>query len=110
MIKLTSNFKDYLMVKIINLKLKKVAAFGLKNLILKIEIYLYYRNLLIKKILGGENGIRTHDRVSSIHAFQACAFNHSATSPKIHLSKKIQECSLYFVYFLNQKDEYLSAK
>src|SRR5579884_1505759 len=30
---------------------------------------------------GGERGIRTHDRVSPIHAFQACAFNHSAISP-----------------------------
>ena len=30
---------------------------------------------------GGENGIRTHERVSPLHAFQACAFNHSATSP-----------------------------
>ena len=30
---------------------------------------------------GGESGIRTHDRVAPIHAFQACAFNHSATSP-----------------------------
>ena len=30
---------------------------------------------------GGESGIRTHDRVSPIHAFQACAFNHSAISP-----------------------------
>ena len=32
---------------------------------------------------GGENGIRTHERVSPLHAFQACAFNHSATSPFI---------------------------
>ena len=30
---------------------------------------------------GGEGGIRTLDTVSRIHAFQACAFNHSATSP-----------------------------
>ena len=30
---------------------------------------------------GGERGIRTLDTVSRIHAFQACAFNHSATSP-----------------------------
>jgi hypothetical protein len=32
-------------------------------------------------ITGGERGIRTLDRVSPIHAFQACAFNHSAISP-----------------------------
>ena len=31
---------------------------------------------------GGETGIRTLDRVSPIHAFQACAFNHSAISPE----------------------------
>ena len=31
---------------------------------------------------GGERGIRTLDRVSPIHAFQACAFNHSAISPE----------------------------
>src|SRR5689334_1784589 len=31
---------------------------------------------------GGESGIRTHDRVSPIHAFQACAFSHSAISPR----------------------------
>ena len=30
---------------------------------------------------GGESGIRTHVTVSRKHAFQACAFNHSATSP-----------------------------
>ena len=30
---------------------------------------------------GGEGGIRTHDTVSRIHAFQASAFSHSATSP-----------------------------
>ena len=30
---------------------------------------------------GGERGIRTLGTVSRTHAFQACAFNHSATSP-----------------------------
>tara|TARA_B100001027_G_scaffold166655_1_gene118528 strand:- start:1003 stop:1143 length:141 start_codon:yes stop_codon:yes gene_type:complete len=38
---------------------------------------------------GGENGIRTHERVSPLHAFQACAFNHSATSP---------DYKIYFLY------------
>ena len=37
--------------------------------------------LTSSKISGGERGIRTLDRVSPIHAFQACAFNHSAISP-----------------------------
>ncbi|GEM_PF-2067237 len=32
---------------------------------------------------GGDGGIRTHDRVTPIHTFQACAFDHSATSPHI---------------------------
>src|SRR5262249_26487043 len=31
---------------------------------------------------GGEGEIRTHVRVSPKHAFQACAFSHSATSPR----------------------------
>ena len=31
--------------------------------------------------VGGERGIRTLGRVSPTHAFQACAFNHSAISP-----------------------------
>jgi hypothetical protein len=31
---------------------------------------------------GGGSGIRTHDTVSRIHAFQACAFSHSATPPE----------------------------
>ena len=30
---------------------------------------------------GGEGGIRTPETVARLHAFQACAFNHSATSP-----------------------------
>ena len=40
-------------------------------------------HLLIWKILknGGEQGIRTPERVAPLHAFQACAFNHSANSP-----------------------------
>ena len=37
-------------------------------------------NALFRQV-GGGRGIRTLDTVSRIHAFQACAFNHSATSP-----------------------------
>ncbi len=33
-------------------------------------------------IPGGESGIRTRVRVSPKHAFQACAFSHSAISPR----------------------------
>ena len=34
-------------------------------------------------MVGGERGIRTLGRVSPTHAFQACAFNHSAISPRV---------------------------
>src|SRR5215469_10494495 len=37
--------------------------------------------LKINDKYGGESGIRTHVRVSPKHAFQACAFSHSAISP-----------------------------
>ena len=40
-------------------------------------------------ILGGERGIRTPDRFDPIHAFQACDFNRSSTSPAfLPLSEK----------------------
>ncbi len=32
-------------------------------------------------MIGGRDEIRTHDTVTRIHTFQACAFNHSATLP-----------------------------
>src|ERR1700688_2210046 len=32
-------------------------------------------------VSGGQSGIRTHETVSRPHAFQACAFSHSATCP-----------------------------
>ena len=34
-------------------------------------------------IYGGEGGIRTLERDKPLHAFQACAFSHSATSPEL---------------------------
>jgi hypothetical protein len=37
---------------------------------------------------GGRSGIRTHDTVTRIHAFQACAFNHSATRPRRRIMTK----------------------
>ena len=39
--------------------------------------------------LGGERGIRTLDTVSRIHAFQACAFNRSATSPNCSVLTRV---------------------
>ena len=32
-------------------------------------------------MIGGETGIRTLDDIAAIHAFQACPFNRSGTSP-----------------------------
>ena len=43
--------------------------------------------LLIK--LCGERGILTLDTVSRIHAFQACAFNRSATSPNFSVLTRV---------------------
>src|SRR5262249_9708878 len=34
-----------------------------------------------EQLIGGGSGIRTHDTVSRIHAFQACALSHSAIPP-----------------------------
>ena len=36
---------------------------------------------LMNNVAGGGGGIRTLETVSRLHAFQACAFNHSATPP-----------------------------
>ncbi len=41
-----------------------------------------------KKINGGETGIRTLETVPRLHTFQACAFDHSATSPLRGLLKE----------------------
>ena len=35
----------------------------------------------INELSGGRGGIRTLDTLSRMHAFQACALNHSATLP-----------------------------
>jgi hypothetical protein len=37
----------------------------------------------IKESIGGEGGIRTLGKVTPTHAFQACSFNHSDTSPML---------------------------
>ena len=51
------------------------------------------RLLLIKNlnIDGGETGIRTQVRVSPKHAFQACAFSHSAISPARFVSLNLTQ-------------------
>ena len=51
-------------------------------------------NLKIGLFDGGENGIRTHERIAPLHAFQACAFDLSATSPRLNYLKYFFEiCS-----------------
>ncbi len=45
----------------------------------------------LQRINGGEDEIRTHDTCYSIPAFQASAFNRSATSPQgLQLNGKIK--------------------
>src|SRR2546430_13231294 len=44
--------------------------------------------VLDNKKAGGESGIRTHVTLSSKHAFQACAFSHSAISPARQLLRE----------------------
>ena len=46
----------------------------------RLERYLY--GIDNNRLYGGESGIRTHVRVAPKHAFQACAFSHSAISPR----------------------------
>ena len=52
------------------------------NLMKKKKLTYFLITTFKLEFFGGESGIRTHDRVAPIHAFQACAFSHSATSPK----------------------------
>ena len=42
-----------------------------------------------EKGVGGGSGIRTHDTVSRIHAFQASAFSHSAIPPRVAAGRNI---------------------
>ncbi len=46
----------------------------------------------MKQENGGEREIRTLETLSSLHAFQACAFNHSAISP---LEENLRNSSSY---------------
>ena len=38
------------------------------------------------KVGGGDEGIRTLETIPRLHTFQACAFDHSATSPPTGLT------------------------
>ena len=57
---------------------------------------------------GGEGGIRTPVTLSSNHAFQACAFNHSATSPASGLSLCEKQCQA--ASYLNRNGGFHGAK
>src|SRR6185312_7902735 len=46
------------------------------------------------KRAGGGSGIRTHVTVSRKHAFQACAFSHSATPPHQRASIRLRRRAL----------------
>lgn len=48
------------------------------------------KNSTISIRYGGQRGIRTLDTLSRIHAFQACAFNHSATCPSFCSRRSIR--------------------
>ena len=48
---------------------------------IKIIFIVFITHLWIKN--GGEGEIRTLETLAHPHAFQACAFDHSATSPKL---------------------------
>ena len=45
-------------------------------------------------LAGGEGGIRTHGPIAETHAFQACRFVHSRTSPQRFSRGGILTCSL----------------
>ncbi len=53
---------------------------------LKIKIVAYHERVLPRSSCesnGGEGGIRTLEALADLHAFQACALGHYATSPCI---------------------------
>ena len=61
-------------------------AFSIILLLLKetkiteVNIFIFSYFIKVEKN-GGESGIRTHGTCEGTHTFQACALNHSATSP-----------------------------
>src|SRR5882724_5365471 len=62
---------------------------------------------------GGESGIRTHVRVSPKHAFQACAFSHSAISPAHFRKALLHHLNVIIwkaVYLLAQQRSYLGVR
>jgi hypothetical protein len=51
-------------------------------LVLERESQRKNKNLFLEKENGGGDGIRTHETVTRLHAFQAGSFNHSDTPPQ----------------------------
>ena len=49
-------------------------------------------------IYGGEGGIRTHDAIANIHAFQACSLNHSDTFPNKKRLQKLKNLKMNALY------------
>ena len=62
---------------------------------------------LFKYISGGERGIRTLDTIARIHAFQACAFSHSATSPKKFIAIKYPQKIYIFQLIIIKNYEFI---
>ena len=44
---------------------------------------------------GGQGGIRTRGDIAASHAFQACAFDHSATCPKVSHGMRAETSQQY---------------
>lgn len=56
------------------------------NNFFEIKRHLPHLNFFKENLLrGGRDGIRTHDNIAAIHAFQACRFNRSRTLPIIYI-------------------------
>src|SRR6266480_7991602 len=57
-------------------------AYCLQNKLFGMDFSMGNAEVQLIKDAGGESGIRPHVTLSSKHAFQACAFSHSAISPR----------------------------
>src|SRR5688572_4454237 len=57
-------------------------------LIVRRDFRLELESQLSRLLFGGEGGIRTHGPVAGTHAFQACRFVHSRTSPSTNRKGK----------------------
>jgi hypothetical protein len=75
------DFCSGILIGILNLKRFEKSCQVVKTK--KLVKSMFYELLIdFEKVLSGGEGIRTLDRISPIHTFQACQFNHSCTPPK----------------------------